>query len=194
MLDIYAVIMSAAKRNRYLWPTRNSLQDAGFWPLNIVFDGSVPKRNDIFTSSSGARIGIVPTFRRAFHELSGFGDGFHVVFQDDVTAEPGLREWLEANLPADRGIFSLYLSEGRTATEGWSELPDDGEYPTNVGACGIMMDHETARRFLSAPPFPRIDRLGSQLALWARQEKIPFWLHSPGLLEHVGEVRVRDIE
>jgi hypothetical protein len=168
-----------------------SLEDAGFHRPMLVSDGVVPPIAASPTRCSHVRIGIVPVFRMAVNATVG-AEPFSIVFQDDIRVPKGFREWLEENLPQPPGIFSLYLSEGREAPGGWSVLEDDGEYPLHLGMCGVAMDYRTADRFVKAAPFQRVNGLGSQLAIWARREGIPFWLHSPSLVEHIGEKSVRD--
>ncbi len=138
------------------------------------------------------RLGIVPTFRRAVHLALVTCPQMDVaVFQDDVEVKPDLILEIKSHVPFHTGVSALYLSEGRTAPEGWSTIEDDGTYPLNVGACGIVMDAETARRFIESPPFVRTDRLGSQLVQWCWREKIPFYVHSPSLLKHTGLISTK---
>lgn len=186
-----AAVMTCPDRPQYLKGTLKSLRDGGFENPMLVSDGYVPPGIGLPSRCSHVRCGIVPTFRRAVHATVG-ADSFSVIFQDDIRVPVDFRDWLEDNLPPAPGIFALYLSDDRTAPDGWSVLEDDGHYPLEVGMCAVAMDYMTAERFVKSPPFPRVDRLGSQLALWARREDIPFWLHSPSLVTHTGDVSVRE--
>lgn len=170
-----AAVTTAPRQVDYLPKTLKSLAEAGFADPLIVDDWP--------------RLGIVPNFRRALHLLLEIG-GIPLIFQDDVTVACGLHDWLKSN-PPPHGVSMLYVAAERDWPDGWNRLPLTPEYPLNIGGCGICMDNETARRFLDAPPPLRTDRLGSQLAQWCFREGIDFYLHSPSLVQHQGEVSVR---
>ena len=186
----------------YLDGTIASLESAGIAISGICPDGPFPRH--IHPASKGVlrtgiRLGIVPSFRLVAAQWQAVTRGIGnvhsspmlAVFQDDVESPPNLRDIIENHLPSKRGVFSLYLTEGREAPQGWSTIDKSDTYPLNVGACGIVMDAETARLFIESPPFPRVDRLGSQLVLWCWERGIPFWQHSPSLLKHIGKVSCR---
>lgn len=138
------------------------------------------------------RLGIVPTFLQLVAGMLARSDGDPlVVFQDDIDVQPSLKEIIDYELPSPPGIWSLYLSADREAPRGWSPLVDDGSYPLNVGACGLVLARSTAERLMTHGPFPRTDRLGSQLVKWCWNSRIPFYVHSPSLIKHIGEVRCR---
>jgi hypothetical protein len=187
----------------------DSLFAAGFKGVMMARDG--------FSTAKELRprMGIVPTFRHTL--AAGFncgGSGPFVIFQDDIQPSSDMMTFslktedgtdiqqrmkpsdslsviVQKCLPSERGVFSLYLTEGRDAPQGWSTIDKSDEYPLNVGACGVVMDAETARLFIESPPFPRVDRLGSQLVLWCWEKGIPFWIHSPSLLRHTGTISCR---
>ena len=184
---MFATIMTCRRPGgvNYLPETRDSLTRAGLRFCSVVTDG--PTEHD----PDGVRLGIVPTFRRAVmdcHRRNKSGPA--IVFQDDIDAPPELGEIVHG-LTCRFGVYSLFLSPNRMARPRWTEIPKSDEYPLNVGACGIVMDAATARQFLDSPPFPRVDRLGSQLVQWCWRESIPFFVHSPSLLRHTGEVSAK---
>lgn len=177
-MHIACAVTTAPRRVAYLDATLQSLVNAGFDNPLVVRDGE-------------PRLGIVPTFRKALWLVRDAP--LCLVAQDDIALPAGLRLWLMDNLPAERGVFALYLSRERFAPDGWSKLAEEG-YPINVGACAFLFDRSTVNRILDSEPFQRVDVLGSQLALWCRRNSVPFWLRNPSLVKHVGDVSCREIK
>lgn len=61
----------------------------------------------------------------------------------------------------------------------------------SLGACAIAMPQDVAKLFLEKDPqFNRNDRLGAALGEFAFREHIPFYVHCPSLVQHVGAVSV----
>lgn len=183
-LRFYSAVMTADRKVDYLVQTCDSLLAAGWFNPHLIFDNS-------------PRLGPKPTFKRALYDLSAacYEGKWCIVFQDDILVARGLRAWLEHNLPG-HGVVSLYTSSVHDCPfDGWHEvdLRPTPENPTpwhnSLGACALMMPCDVARRFLEHDPqFSRTDRVGGAIGEFCFREQIPFWCHSPSLVQHVGEV------
>ena len=130
----------------------------------------------------------------AGHLRAGF-DRF-VVFQDDILVAKGLHDWLEENAPTE-GVVSLYTASPHDGADGWRRLdlepkPND-PYPWHncLGACAILWNKDAAEKILEQPPPVRTDRLGGWIGDFCYHNDIPFWVHSPSLVQHIGEESVR---
>ncbi|HEX4591801.1 MAG TPA: hypothetical protein VH120_17825, partial [Gemmataceae bacterium] len=121
-----------------------------------------------------------------------------LLLQDDAIIYDGenVREYLEESLwPAGGApVVSLYCPEPYTAGRyGWHRL----RRPWVWGAQAFVFSPEAARRYLrdrrvcqhrwrsAAGGLTQIDVL---LGWWAWWRRVPIWLPTPSLIQHVGEV------
>lgn len=139
-------------------------------------------------------LGPKVNFKFMLYHLTSYCEPWVIVFQDDIRIAKGLSEWLERNLPGE-GVVSLYTSTPHDGPDGWNEVclkPADGDpwpWRNCLGACAIAMPCDIAKRYVENDPQPeRTDRIGSSLGQFCHLHDIPFWTHSPSLVQHVGEV------
>lgn len=175
-------------RQQYLELTLHSLEAAGFPTPKIISDGP---------SIEMPRMGPKSTFKRALH--AGVRNRMpFVVVQDDVLVSKGLHGYLEhGNIPAT-GILSLYSSAKREPDErGWHRQEFDTSGPTppwylGFGACGYLFKPTVAADYLASDyQMQRNDMIGPSLAEFCCKQGIPYWLHSPSFVQHIGEESVR---
>ena len=163
----------------YLESTLESLHDGGFEP--VVFDDRE------FTGSW-------PNLRRALQgrfEARPDAEAI-VVFQDDVRVARGLRGWLNDALwpaPVETiGVVSLYTATPNHLRPGWFTLDDLPVYRP-YGALAFCFPRHAVELLLQKPANLAF-KCGSDtsVATFCRNNKLSYWLHSPSLVEHVGEV------
>lgn len=161
----------------YLPATLVSLRDAGFTPR-------------VYRDDGWPRAGVKPTWKRALRELieSDPDAEAYAMFQDDCLISKGLAGWLQWPEPPEGiGVVSLYCAGPLHRDEtGW--FPADLSAPSR-GAVAYLMPAESARTFLRDDP-GRESRtvLDHTMADWCRANGLTYWLHSPSLVQHVGEV------
>ena len=207
----FAVAVTTCRRPEgvsYLGQALRSIRDAGFEVWTVVVDGPElvprPAPNDLAAAVEPCDFQMGPKlcFKRALSSLLEEAVQWLIVFQDDVQVARGLRGWLEGpdNLPDD-GVCSLYCSETLGANDAgydaWWRLnltpTDERPQPWygSLGACALMLRPAVAEMFLEEDPqMGRTDRIGAALGEFCYKQGIPFWVHSPSLVEHVGEVSV----
>lgn len=196
-MNIQYAVTTCERYHNYLDQTLESLEDAGIGSPAIVSDGMFQHPQYYDDICNPIRMGIKPTFKLALWYLSvSHRADWCVVFQDDIKVSLGLGEWLPENLKD--GICSLYCSSVHDEPiYGWKQLdmvPNDREqfpWHRSLGACAIAMPKDVAVRFLkNDPQMNRNDRLGAALGEFAFRERIPFHVHCPSLVQHVGAVSV----
>lgn len=172
---IHSAITTCPRRDAdYLPGTLDSLRAAGFDP---------------YVCNDPALIGPYPAFLIALGLLckrSEAGD-LLIVFQDDVRCAKGLAGWLEETTLPD-GVLSLYTSTNQHIRPGWfpmDELPRFCPY----GALGLAFRREVAVQLVDHPPC-RGQKHGTEnkVATFCIERKVKFWMFSPSLLQHIGEV------
>lgn len=118
----------------------------------------------------------------------------YIIFQDDLLAYAGLREYLDrTRLPA-HGFFNLYTSGVNRklcppAHVGWYKSDQLGR-----GAVGLMFDFKALSRLLSAPylvsainsPVKRHTYHDACIARAMKDCDVTEYVHSPSLLGHSG--------
>lgn len=205
--SIEAAVITAERPGgvSYLDETLDSIYMAGFNSIFVKIDGvlcdnfNVPEFSacplDII--SSGARLGIVPSFRETIFEmlLNKPDPGFVALFQDDIRVAKGLANWLPENLPIE-AVYMLYCAAEREERytrdpEGWQSVDLKNDDLMFLGACGVVMDTGTARAFISHRPPASTVRLGRALGEFCKATGVPMWVHSPSLIQHVGEISYR---
>lgn len=180
-------IVTTCRRNgvSYLEDTLRSLRAAGFEP-QVMLDHELK--------------GCYRNFKDALWFASQGDPDAVVVFQDDIEVSLGLREWLESNLwpepPEDIGVVSLYTSGVHDQpVDGWHELDlvvqEEGHLPWGkaYGALANLFPIESARKLLRDNPRPELLNGNERIvAEWCANQGLSFWMHSPSMTKHTGEV------
>lgn len=113
---------------------------------------------------------------------------FILLCEDDIRVAKGTKEYLEKHRPPRDGILSLYAAAPNHSEKvGWNRLFN---LPRGVyGALAIMMTPAIAEKFLAAAPHPEWAHMTDlAIGLFCRDNKIPFYCHSPSLAQHFGHV------
>jgi hypothetical protein len=155
-----------------------SLSNSGFDPL-IVQDDDYR--------------GSWPMLREALRLLleRGAHDAL-IVFQDDIVVAKGLFAWLEETLwPADPetiGCVSLYTAGANSREENGWYTSDDLPNFKPWGACGLCFPRRSAELLLANPPNKALMSCSdASVATFCRMNELNFWMHSPSLVQHIGE-------
>lgn len=179
---ISAAVTTAPRDASYLPDTLQSLAAAGFDSPLVVCDGQ-PK------------LGPKATFRRALWSLRGAE--WLAIFQDDIVVARGLRDWLEQHV-LGTGVYSLYCSTVHDGKDGWRQVdlvPNAGNtlpWHNSLGACALLLHETVASGFLKDDPqFNRNDRIGAAVGEYCYRNDLPFFVHCPSLVQHIGEVSCR---
>jgi len=115
----------------------------------------------------------------------------YALFEDDVELTLNLRAWLEKDglwASEQVGVMSLFTASVHHRSEqGWhtcDELPN-GAY----GAQGYIFPPSSARDFISIPPVRNTwAQQDYWVGRWCRNARLDYWMHSPSLARHLGEV------
>lgn len=190
-MHISAAVTTCPREVDYLPQTLESLRAAGFeYPL-VIRDGR-------------PTLGPKATFKRALWSLRGAE--WMLIFQDDIMVARGLRSWLEQqhasrwweeHTPA---VLSLYCSAPQDShDDGWRRLNlepqtwDAAPWMRSLGACALLLHESIATGFLAHDPQQgRADRIGGALGQFCYEKNVPFYVHSPSLVQHIGDVSVRN--
>lgn len=184
MNAIRVVVTTAPRAVSYLDQTLSSLHAAGFHTVSVVED---------------AGGGINATYKAALRQAMKDRDASSVlVCQDDILVARGLRDWLEQqSWPDDHvGCLSLYCAQPYHQDDtGWWEFPLQ---PTRImrqpwarvyGALAMLWPRQSAELFLSAtPPFDGRNKVDQLIGKWCMESRRSLWVHSPSLVEHIGDV------
>lgn len=199
-----AGMITCGVRGDYIAASLQSVQEAGWNRITMSWDGPVPRR--IYTSDRmkiyHVRAHYIPVplgpkvnLKAAFDALMRTCDEpWLVVFEDDILVARGLRGWLENNLPGE-GVVSLYTSTTHDGNDGWKKIAlepawdDPQPWRNNLGACALAMPRDVAMKYIMHDPQrERTDRVGSSIGQFCHRYGIPFWVHNPSLVQHVGAI------
>lgn len=184
---INSIVTACDREPSYLDCTMKSLKEAGFKP-RVYRD-----RHDyhILSKRNSTRLGIVVSFRIALARVVSGACSHVCIFQDDIVVAKNLCEWLEENAPTT-GVVSLYTSSKFDGHgDGFRKLDlskGPAVYDNGIGACAFLMDIMSADTLLQVPPPPENRQLGKWIARVCRRMDIPFWIHNPSLVQHIGEI------
>lgn len=195
MTNHAAAVTTAPRPNgvSYLTATLDSLALAG-WDDPVIFADS-NMILDLPARASAKHLGSWGNFVRAISTLWNerpTADVF-VVFQDDLLVASGLRRWLDGQLWPEPlpGVMSLYCSKV-TAEEfargvGWFAMPQDDLPRKAYGSLGVVMPPAAVRLLVRDPPGSGSkNQTDYWLGRFCRDHGLPYLLHSPSLLRHVG--------
>lgn len=178
-----------------------SLRRAGWETPHLFMDGAV-RVPAAFDSLPGTlrspAVGAWPNHYLALLELTlrqPDADAY-LLAQDDAIFydREDLRAYLESALwPAGRWpIVSLYCPAPYTARRpGWSRLGRAWVW----GATALVFPGPVARHYLSdrticehrwQSPSGGLTQIDALLGWWAKKQRIPFWLPTPSLVQHIG--------
>ena len=195
-------VITCQRKVSYLNQTLRSIRAAGFGEIHVYADGNplplmtTTRCNNVVwqTNHTAVRLGPKPTFKQLLWILAHHDEPWIVIFEDDVQVARGLRGWLEENIPQE-GVVSLYTSSAHDGDDGWQQVhltpSPDQPWPWRncLGACALAMRQETALDYLANDPQQeRTDRGGASLGEYCYRNDLPFWVHNPSLVQHVGEV------
>lgn len=157
----------------YLPGTLDSLRAAGFDP---------------YVCNDPALIGPYPAFLNALGLLCKRSEpeDMLIVFQDDLRCAKGLAGWLDWQFLPD-GVLSLYCSTNQNVRPGWfpaEELPRFCPY----GALGLAFPREIAVQLVANPIRGSNHGTENKVHSWCLRERVKLYLHSPSMLQHIGEV------
>lgn len=198
-----AGLLTAPRQQPTIHRAARSLVRAGFGPLHIFAEpGSwIPGEIAHWPATRHGRtlgnLGNFLTSLTALLMLEPSADCY-VVFQDDVQAADGLREWCEGQLwPEDRGLLSLYTCGAvHGEKRGWRVLRP-GLHHT-FGGLGFVFRPDVLREFLADG---RSHDIRAQrpsacddlvVGEWASRRGIGIAYHTPSLLDHIGAVSAID--
>lgn len=183
--SIAVAVTTAPRKVDYLPQTLASIMAAGF---------------DGVASEDDSAVGSYRNFKLALAETAKSEADACLIFQDDIQVARGLWDWLLAGGwpedPARIGVVSLYTAgPNARATDGWHalDLTVTKERPLPwsraYGALAIMMPKLSAERFLKANWKPESkSKTDLNLGQWCCATGLSWWLHSPSLVQHIGEV------
>lgn len=193
-------VVTAPREEPTLATTLQSLRDAG-WPVPRLFvepETELPSEAvDLPVSLRSERLGLWPNWLLGLTELvlrHPDADAYLMV-EDDVLFRRGLRRWLEERLwPLERiGVVSLFCPKTYASdVHGWKEVKEGWGF---AGAQALIFPPPSARLLLGDPLVLHHRRRGPRqgnydtdavVGLWAELSKLPVLVHSPSLVQHVG--------
>jgi hypothetical protein len=198
-------ITTAPRAETTLEHTISSLNAAG-WPDTRIFaepDSPLPTfaTSNHQIISRQTRLGAWPNFLLALQELTlrdPTADAY-LICQDDVVFAKNLRPYLETRLwPSERlGVVSLYCSQlySRGDVIGFHQDYQQSERQY-FGALAYVFPNAAARSLLRSPfavdhrfrnPKTGTCLVDQVVSKWARQNALPFYFHTPGLTQHIGD-------
>jgi hypothetical protein len=120
----------------------------------------------------------------------------YAIFQDDLVAVKGLRQYLDACEYPRKGYWNLYTVPGNLGfsgdKQGWHKASRDGK-----GALGLVFSREAVvtlsqqQYFLVRPQDTRRGHQSIDGAVWTAFKNASWteYVHSPSLLQHTGNGR-----
>lgn len=192
-----AGVLTAPRPTPTIAETLRSLARAGFSDLHLFAEpGSwIPDEfAHLPRTRHGRRLGNVGNFHTTLTTLLFLepeADAF-VVFQDDVEAPPGLREWCEREFwPHSAGIVSLYTCGAQhDQSPGW-RLLSPGLHHT-LGGLGFVFRRSVLEEFLCDGRSFAFRRAKARtcddgvLGEWVARRGASIAYHTPSLLGHTG--------
>jgi hypothetical protein len=189
-------LITAPREPSWLRDTVESLTRAGWDKPTLYAEPDTPVFADLGHLDmvvNRRRLGPHLNFRRALAglvEQSASAEAY-AVFEDDVAVTGNLRGWLETVglWPSCRvGVVSLYTAAvNHREQPGWHKCED---LPKRAhGALAYVFPPDAARDFLAKPPASKT--WGQQdywVGRWCRDAGLEYWMHSPSLVRHLGEV------
>jgi len=196
---VWAVgLVTAPRPEPTIQQTLASLRDAGFTDVHVFAEpGSwIPEESgSLPVTVHGAHLGNIGQFCTALTELymaQPHADCY-AVFQDDVAAARGLKDWCDEQFwPLRHGLVSLYTSRVHSGDSvGWHVL-DLGFYRT-FGALAFVFRHDVLQEFLTDGQVLRYRQRhahgdDSLVGEWANRYGIGIAYHTPSLVQHTGKV------
>ncbi len=191
-------VLTAPRGVPMLAATLRSLTKAGFSRVHIFAEPGSP----IPPEAAGHTVEIQPrrlgnfvnfynalaTLYRKNNQALGV-----VIFQDDILAAAGLKEWCDAELfPLDCGLVSLFTPRVHSdAHPGWRMLSPGAA--RIWGGQALAFRRDLLEQFLSDPQVVREvnvrkDSDDAVVSGWAKRRGIGIAFHSPSLVQHVGHV------
>jgi hypothetical protein len=206
-MNIAAAVTTAPRRVSYLAQTLRSLERGGFSQPIVAADAPDPTIEPAYPALDGGfaalrieraerRLGAFRNWRRALRALLTSrpeADAF-AVFQDDVRVSRHLHEWLEEHLWPDAhrrlGVVSLYTAEPHVrVTDGWHKLSLASPSSRAFGALAYVFPYSVAALLLAEEAWGRGDiPIDAAVGEFCRRNHRGYWLHSPSLVQHLGEV------
>ena len=191
-------LLTAPRADPQIAGTIESLDVAGFDQLNIFAEpgSQLPEPRaglQVFLNSD--RLGNIRNFCTALARLREIYPlaSAYAVFQDDIRAARGLREWFEQQLwPLDTGIVSLFTPRVHSdLSPGWHGLSPGVQRV--CGAQALVFRPDVLDQFLADPMVIRCAMLkqhGDDAVLggWIGREQLKIAYHTPSLVQHVGHV------
>jgi hypothetical protein len=194
-------VTTAGRKQPTLDRTLTGLAQAG-WERPRLFadaDACVHERWARLPSSRrDEQLGAFANWYLALAEMvmrNPHADGY-LLCQDDVIFCRGLRAYLERSLwPAERiGVVSLFCPThfGRGKPKGF-HVEDRGW--DAAGAQAYLFSYASAEALLASPlvlrhrhsgPAGGSRNIDSIVGLWCRETRLPYFVHVPSLVEHVG--------
>ena len=172
-LNIACAVTTAPREVDYLTDTLRSLEAAGFRP---------------WVCEDPERTGVKKTFKRALRSLLDIRADAYAVFQDDCRVAKGTAEWFQWPEPPEQvGVVSLYCAGPLHRDDpGWFK---SGAKEVARGAVCYVMPRHAAERFLrDNPGCESRTVLDHTMGQWCADKGLSYWIHSPSLVQHVGEV------
>ncbi|WP_435018627.1 glycosyltransferase [Tundrisphaera sp. TA3] len=191
-------VLTAPRAVPTLGPTLRSLAASGFGPAHIFAEpGShlPPEVEGHRLEVHGRRLGNFSNFYNALatlYRLDRAADRI-AIFQDDIRAAVGLKDWCDAQLwPEGAGIVSLFTpwihSDRRP---GWRRLSPG--YSRVFGGQAMVFRRDVVEAFLADPQVLREVRVGRRgedalVSGWAARRGLEVAYHTPSPVQHVGFV------
>lgn len=161
----------------YLFRTLESLKEAGFDDVELVYDHNQDGPFRCFKKALRNWVERERTLSPA------------MFCQDDVVFSKRLAKYLES-LPWSAGQWELHSvytagTYARDDVKGWFPLPNDARL---YGACALIISPGMAENFLRDNPRGEMANMTDTIfGEWCRENNVPIYLHSPSLAQHIGE-------
>lgn len=191
-------LLTAPREERTIIRTLHSLRRAGFDVIHVFAEPRSwipPEFRDLPVTHHKSRLGNFLNFYSSLSQLldeNPLSDAF-AVFQDDIEAASGLKEWCDRQLwPLGAGVVSLFTPRLHSSrTPGWRLLSPG--FQRACGAQGLVFRRDTLQQFLSDPLVIRSLQARDQnddavVAGWVAREGTSIAYHTPSLIQHIGEV------
>ncbi len=193
-----SAMLTAPRTNSRIETSLFSLRRAGFENIRVFAEPNTPIPTDVdsaLVTRRSRRHGNMLNFYACLSTLleETPGADAYAVFQDDIVAAIGLRQWCEEQFwPLGNGIVSLFTPKIHAMnTSGWRVISPGVQRV--CGAQAIVFRKDILQLFLSDPHVLRELQLRSfsddaVIGGWLQRTGQGIAYHTPSLVQHVGEI------
>ena len=164
-------------------------------PEAVIPDGF----EDLVVSRRPVTMGAFPNWYLSLTEMvmaNPHADAY-LLCQDDILLSAGLRQYLDGRLwpAAEVGVVSLYCPRHYTNEDvnGFHEIHEGSG---TWGALAYLFPNPSVRALLADPLFTDhrhhgrrqgLRNIDSITGLWCQERGLPYFVHSPSLIQHIGD-------